>query len=82
MNRPDEDHSAEFLWCVNVLGPDDLVAFESRAEAVKWATQMNAIFWAKEFNRNDPIMNFIVTQWPGKAEGHAENLARGDARFG
>lgn len=71
------------LLCVNVLGPDDIYACASRAEAEKLAEEMNAHIAAlpDKDHPNWPRLSAIVAPWPGSAKSHAEDLARGAERF-
>ena len=77
------------LWCVHVPGPDELWAEPSYAAAVATADRFNAMVRRKlaeqALGENDPPLASllaVVTLWPGSAESHAAELARGDARYG
>jgi len=77
------------LWCVHVPGPDDLWAEPSYAAAVATADRFNAMVrWKlaeQPVSENDPpvaSLLAVVILWPGSAESHATELARGDARYG
>lgn len=73
------EQTAEPLWCVNIHGPDDVVATASYLDAVKVAHRFNA-FWLllKERNgqrENDPLMWAVPIEWPYSAALHADAVA-------
>jgi hypothetical protein len=70
---------AEGLWCVNVIGPDDVHAMPSLREAMRVAQRFNT-YWMKrtehESDKDYVMLWANVTQWPHDAEGHAADLQR------
>lgn len=66
------------LWCVHVIGPDDVFAMPSLAMALKAAHRFNEA-WLKRQDTTDPNYVLIwanVTQWMHDDEGHAADLQR------
>lgn len=57
------------LWCLHVLGPDDVHPAPSRAEAERAAEFMNARYSSK-----DPPLSFEAAPWPYSALSHAEDV--------
>jgi hypothetical protein len=77
------------LWCVHILGPDDLFAEPSFVAAVEVVERFNAYVRRRvaecPLTADDaPLTSLlaVVVPWPGSAESHAAELARGDARYG
>lgn len=58
------------LWCMHVIGPDDLHAAPSREMAEA------ACGWYTERFKDHPEVRFEVIPWPGSAESHAKNVAQ------
>lgn len=83
------DTFANELWCVHIIGPDDVFAFASWSAANEHAKKLNAAMqqWRrKEEDSGADMTNWpntyaAVEPWPHSAALHAEDLARGDARF-
>ena len=74
------DESPADLWCVHILGPDDVIAYPDRASAEHDATLINEAM-AQHVARNPPadswpLLRAAVELWPHNAESHAEDLAR------
>lgn len=70
----------EILWCVNVTGPDDVIATASRQEAISASMWFNQ-WWItniadKGLSPDDPTMWAIPARWPWSAESHAEDVAK------
>lgn len=66
----------EPLWCMHILGPDDVHAAPSRAHAEKAAAALNALHAAREEqSEHDPKVEAVVAPWPHSAESHAESVA-------
>lgn len=66
------------LWCMHVLGMDDVHPAPDRATAQLWATQWT-VFW--HFKNTvphvyDPVLSWIVAEWPHDAASHAAGLER------
>lgn len=65
------------LWCVHILGPDDLYAAPSEAEARRAVAYMES-HWNKiepdaEVNR---MVRFEAIPWPHAPESHAKDVGR------
>lgn len=65
------------LWCVNVIGPDDVIPAASLEDALRAAHAFNA--WSLEKQppeRKDYVLLWAnVTQWPYGKDSHVEGLA-------
>lgn len=75
------DHTAADLWCVHVLGPDDLYPCRTKAHAVLMAEDINAKLrqWANDkpdvaADPNTPSISAVVKPWPWSASEHAKGL--------
>ncbi len=72
------EYNNEELWCVCVIGPDDLYPCRSRAHAIIMAEDINAKLrqWtdARRKPSADPNMIAIVEPWPHSAAAHARGL--------
>lgn len=71
----------EPLWCVNVIGPDDVYAHRTLLDAVKHAHELNAAFvkrWPLERETDESYVMLYanVCQWPHDAASHADALTR------
>lgn len=66
------------LWCVNILGPDDVLAMPDWWAALEEANALNRYFARLDETRHesDPIMRAVVVPWPHSAESHAEDLVK------
>jgi hypothetical protein len=75
------------LWCVNITGPDDVVAVASRQQAISAAMWFNQWWITNIANKGlhpyDPTMWAVPIPWPYDAASHAANLAkRGEPEYG
>jgi hypothetical protein len=62
------------LWCLHVIGPDDLYAAPSKEEAERAASELNA--WAEKIFGGSPIRpRCEAILWPHDSDGHAESAA-------
>jgi hypothetical protein len=68
------------LWCVNVLGPTDVHACRSRAEAFRFALWLNLSYLRlyEDPHPLAPVVQAVVAPWPHSPESHAEDLVRRD----
>lgn len=68
------------LWCVNVLGPDDVHACADRADAFRFALWLNLSYLGLYDNLTPyvPTLQAVVIEWPHGRESHAEDLVRRD----
>ena len=68
------------LWCVHVLGPDDVHAMPSHDAAVISARELNKAIHGKAEAPEDILCFAYAAPWPHSAEAHAEDMEReGDA---
>lgn len=58
------------LWCVNIIGPDDVIAAPNFKVANLWAWRFN------EREKEDPAVYAALAIWPHSPESHAEFLAK------
>lgn len=59
------------LWCLHILGPDDVHAAPNKAEAER------AVGFLAEYykdDRMDPPISFEAIPWPHSPESHAEDV--------
>lgn len=62
-------------WCVNILGPDDVIAAPSHDAAVIYAREWNKRWHARiRHEPNDILLFAHPAPWPHSAESHAESL--------
>lgn len=68
------------LWCVNVMGPDDVYACRDRADAFRFALWLNLSYLGlyDDPRPHDPTVQAVVAEWPHSPGSHAEDLARRD----
>ena len=74
-------NAAESLWCLHVVGPDDIFAMPSRDEAVRQAIALRAAI-AEAVTVTGVHCEPQAIEWPFSAQAHAEDLALGEARYG
>lgn len=66
------------LYCLHVLGMDDVHPAPDRKTAQLWATQWT-LFWHDQHpdpHPFDPIVSYVVAPWPWDDESHAAGLAQ------
>lgn len=68
------------LWCVHVIGPDNVFAMASEEAAQLAATELNAAF-AETVRVTNIDCRAVAEPWPYSADSHAADLAEGEARF-
>ena len=61
------------LWCVHVLGPDDVYPCATRTSATLMANDINVKF-GKIAADNGVTFKAVVDPWPHSAESHAEGV--------
>ncbi len=72
----------KLLWCVHILGPDDLVAHESYAAAEKHANELNDYMHDPDKPPDLDVMCLsIVAVWTGSAEEHAAEVVKTKAEM-
>lgn len=75
MSQKIEANADLVLWCVHVLGPDDVMAAPSHLAAVTRAREMNdAVF--KRAGTHDVLCFAYAAPWPHSKASHAEDVAR------
>lgn len=70
------------LWCVHIIGPDDVCAAPDFDTAEKWAVDHNRMM--REFEAATgmaegphwPETRSVVALWPWSQDAHAEDLPR------
>jgi hypothetical protein len=71
----------ERLWCMHVIGPDDVHAAPDQQTAQAWADELNASIARRmsemEPDEDTPSVRAEAAEWPWSPEAHAENLAKG-----
>jgi hypothetical protein len=67
---------AKILWCVHVLGPDEVHAMPDYETAAKNAEDLIACLFTEHTAKLDVLCLPIVTMWPHSAKAHAEDLKR------
>lgn len=66
------------LWCVHIIGPDDLIPAPDRGTAERWADKANEYInqkLAENPDFADPRIEAEVILWPYTPEGHAEGVS-------
>jgi len=66
------------LWCVHVLGPDDMYAAPSHADAVQKANQLNADFQS-DFRFADILCFAYAAPWPHSKAEHERRVKNWEA---
>lgn len=64
------------LWCVHVIGPDDLYAEPSHAAAVANAEKLNRAVLGRSDTPGDVMCFAYADTWPWSAEAHAKDIER------
>ncbi len=68
------------LWCVHMLGMDDVIAQDSLTSARRYSHKINALLLERETVRPlhpfDPNVWAAPALWPHDAASHAEDLER------
>jgi len=61
------------LWCVHVLGPDDVLAAPSHNAAVTHAHELNKATFGR-VEQNDVLCFAYAAPWPHSPASHAESV--------
>lgn len=69
-----EANANRALWCVHVIGPDDLYAEPSHASAVASAEKLNRAVWSRDNAPDDVTCFAYADTWPWSSEAHAVAL--------
>lgn len=65
------------LWCMHILGPDDVYPAPTKEHAELAAKALNAFHAARSSNSiYEPKMEAVVAPWPHSAESHAADVAK------
>ena len=64
------------LWCVHVLGSDDLFAKATHAEAVENAAALNRAIHGRDDPPGDILCFAYAAPWPHSPESHAEDMRK------
>lgn len=62
------------LWCVHVLGSDDVMAAPSHSAAVVHAHELNKAVFGRVTTPSDVLCFAYAAPWPHKPEAHADDL--------
>ncbi len=62
------------LWCVHILGPDDVLAAPSHGAAEAHAHELNKSLHGHRTTEPDVLCFAYAAPWPHTPEGHAEEL--------
>ena len=60
------------LWCVHVLGPDDVLAAPSHDAAATHAREWNKVLHSRVGSPDDVLCFAYAAPWPHTPEAHAE----------
>lgn len=70
-----ESNADLILWCVHILGMDDVHAAPSHLAAATHANEMNKILYSQPDKKMADILCFAyAAPWPHSKEDHAKNL--------
>lgn len=69
-----EAHANEVLWASHVIGPDEMWAMPSHAEAVARSDKLNAHVNSKPRGEYDALCFAYPTPWDGTRDGHADDM--------
>lgn len=72
--QPSEPVKDETIWCLHILGPDDVHAAPSKAYAEVAADLHNARF-SKATKESGVMCKAVVAPWPHDSASHARGLA-------
>ena len=68
------------LWCMHIIGPDEVIAYPDKESAEREAALLNAALRRHNDERladdNCPMLYAVAEAWPWDAKSHAEDLAR------
>ena len=66
------------LWCVHIIGPDDVIAYPDKASAENEARLLNESIADEAARHRDdenwPAGRAEVAPWPWSAEAHAADM--------
>ena len=64
------------LWCVHILGPDDVLAAPSHDAAATHAHELNKHLHARVSTPNDVLCCAYAAPWPYSESSHAESVKK------
>lgn len=65
------------LWCVHILGPDDVLAAPSHDAAVVHAHELNKALHSRASRPVDDVLCFAyAAPWPHSKEAHADAVKK------
>lgn len=64
------------LWCVHILGPDDVLAAPSHDAAAVHARELNKASHGRANSPNDILCFAYAAPWPHGADMHAEEVKK------
>lgn len=62
------------LWCVHILGPDDVLAAPSHEAAATHARELNKAVHSKSSVPDDVLCFAYAAPWPHGTEAHAKEV--------
>jgi hypothetical protein len=65
------------LWCVHILGSDDVLAAPSHAAAVAHAHELNQAVFGSSVATDDVMCFAYAAPWPHSSKAHADDLEIG-----
>ena len=77
LNEKIEANADLCLWCVHVLGADDVHAAPSHEAAVIHARELNKVVFSRiTFDPTEVLCFSYASPWPHSKESHAEDLKK------
>ena len=62
------------LWCIHILGPDDIIAAPTYGEAIERAYELNLSIHERDHEPKDLLCYAYVAPWPYSKEEHAKDI--------
>jgi hypothetical protein len=69
-----EENANLVLWCVHVLGSDDVMAAPSHSAAATHAHELNKALFARRSTPTDVLCFAYAAPWPHSREAHADDV--------
>lgn len=73
-NEKIEANADLVMWCVHILGPDDVMAAPCHDAAFVHARELNKAVHGRPNSPDDVLCFAYPAPWPHSAEAHAESL--------
>lgn len=80
LNERIEANADLTLWCVHVLGPDDVYAAPSHDAAVVHARWLNQAVHGRNSTPRDILAFAYAAPWPHSKESHADDVKGWDTK--